>query len=358
MKRWLLALILIAMLAALYSCQDGMPANTTSGSVTDTPISTETNQTADTAAPDAAAEADINKTEFVIYEDRICFISKTSPEVQTMFADAVNALFRSLPEGMRTYLMIVPMRIAFEVPEVQALSSDQKAEIKNIYTAMDSSVTLVDVYYTLSQYAANLNDIYYRTDHHWTHLGSYYAAQAFFEAAGIPYHKIDEYETHDGGEFLGYLEDLANDPYFYDKPDSFIYYTLPGINRETWVYNKNVETGELEKTVTTLFDETRDGFERFIGKNGFSHAVIFGDQNSDRALLLMGDSFSFSITTWFADSFHTIISIDPRYFEGGKESLNALIDEYNVTDALVLVSTSDSAALITYFSYDVQQLTR
>ncbi len=358
MKRWLLALILLAMLAALYSCEDEMLANTTSDSVTGISIGTETNQTADTAATDAPAGTDINKSEIIIYEDRIIFISKTSLEVQTMFADAVNALFRSLPEGVHTYLMVAPMRIAFEVPEVQALSSDQKEEIKNIYTAMDSSVTLVDAYYALSQHTQNLNDIYYRTDHHWTHLGSYYAVQAFFEAAEIPYHKIDEYELHDGGGFLGYLQDLANDPYFYDKPDSFLYYTLPGVSHETWVYRKNVETGKLEKTTTALVDETRDGYEKFIGKNGFSHVVIFGDPNSDRALLLTGNSYSFSVTTWFADNFKYVVLIDPRYFEGGREGIGNLVREYGITDALVLVSTSDSAALTAYFSYDIQQLTQ
>jgi hypothetical protein len=162
--------------------------------------------------------------------------------------------------------------------------------------------------------------------------------------------------VHDGGEFLGYLEDLANDPYFYDHPDRFLYYMLPDGNHDAWVYYKNVETGELEKTVTTVVDETRDGYEKFLGKNGFSHVIILGNQESDRALLLTGNSYSFCITTWLADNFKTVVLVDPRYFEGGKDGIAALIDEYSLTDTLVLVSTSDSAALTAYFSDDIQQM--
>ena len=354
MKKWLLAFVLIALLATLYSCEDEMIDNAVSDSVNGTAISGD--EPAEPQAEDATAETDINKTEFIIYEDRIFFISKTSTEVQNQFADAVNALFRSLPADMGKYLMIAPMRIAFEVEEVQALTSDQKEEIKNIYTAADPSISLVDAYYALSQHTADLNDIYYRTDHHWTHLGSYYAVQAFFEAADIPYHKLSEYEMLDGGEFLGYLEDLANDPYFYDHPDYFLYYMLPDTNHEAWVYYKNVETGELEKTVTTVVDETRDGYEKFVGKNGFSHAVIFGNEESDRVLLLTGNSYAFCTTTWFADDFRTVVLVDPRYFEGGKAGLAGIIAEYGITDTLVLVSTSDSAALTAQFGYYFQQM--
>jgi hypothetical protein len=352
MKKWLLAFVLIAMLMSLYSCAEEKPANTDTGAAS----SSATDAGAADAAETPTAETNINKTEFVIFEDRICFLAKTSVEVQNMFADAANAFFRSLPDGVNKYLMIAPMRIAFEVPELQALSSDQKQEIRNIYTAMDSPVTLVDAYYALSQHAQNLNDIYYRTDHHWTHLGSYYAVQAFFEAAGIPYHKIGEYEKIDGGQFLGYLEDLANDPYFYDHPDTFNYYLLPGVNREAWVYYKNVETGELEKTVTAVLDENRAGYEKFIGRNGFSHAVIFGDAESGRGLLLVGNSYSFCTTTWFSDDFKTVILIDPRYFEGGRQGVEALIGEYGITDVLLLMSTSDSAALTAYFGNAIQLL--
>jgi predicted small lipoprotein YifL len=358
MRKWLAALVLLAMVMSLYACGGETPANTTPDTESSTAIDEETAETAVTTDTVPSAESDINKTEFIVYEDRIFFISKSSPEVETRLTNAINGLFRALPDGQNKYLMVAPMRIAFEVKEVQALSSDQKAEIKNIYLAVDPSVTLVDVYYALEQHAAKLNDIFFRTDHHWTHLGSYYAAQALFEAAGISYHKIGEYEMHDGGEFLGYLEDLANDPYFYDKPDTIQYYLLPGVNREIWTYYKNVETGKLEKTVTTEIDDNRQAYEKFLGANGFSHVIIFGDETSDRSLLLVGNSYSNAISTWLADSYKTVIVVDPRYFVGGKESLVALMNEYNVTDTLVLVSTSDSAALTDYFSYYLELLTR
>ena len=372
MKKLLVPLILLAMLFSLYACGSDTPETTTAdegastaateeATVTAEPLVAETpliEATSDDAKvnPDCSSERDINKTEFVVYEDRIFFISKTSAELEAALADAMNTLFRSLPEEQNKYLMIVPTRVAYEVEEVQALSSDQKSEIKNIYMSIDPSVTLVDAYYALEQHAQNLNDLYFRTDHHWTHLGSYYAAQAFFEAAGMEYHPLGEYEAHDGGEFLGYLEDLANDPYFYDKPDTITYYLLPDTNREEWLYAKNVKTGAVEKTVTTEVDTSRPDYDIFLGVSGFSHAVVFGDDTSDRSLLLIGYSYSNAIATWFADSFKTVIMVDPRYYEDGREGLNELMDEYGVTDILLLISTSDSAALVDNFSNYIGRL--
>lgn len=358
MKKWLAVLLLLAMALFLTSCGGGEPAPT---AAPDESASTAIDETAEEqggALPVTQTETanDLDKTEFIVYEDRIFFISKSSPEVEATLADAMNALFRSLPDSVSKYLMIVPTRIAYEVAEVQELSSDQKAEIKNIYMAIDSTVTLVDAYYALNEHAADLNAIYYRTDHHWTHLGAYYAAQAFFEAAGIAYHPLEDYEPHDGGTFLGYLQDLANDPYFYDKPDSITYYLLPGVNHEEWIYYKNVETGEMEMTETTEVDDTRPAYEKFVGVNGFSHAILFGNEESDRSLLLVGYSFSNAISTWLADSFRTVVLVDPRYYEDGREGLGELMDTYNVTDALLLISTSDSSAVVNNFSSYIGRL--
>lgn len=340
MKRWLAALVLLAVLATLYSCEDEMLASVTSETVAGVSLAV---QTAEPEAEDgtaAGAPVETEREEVIVYEDRILVVLHADESVYKTFSDAVNAIFRWFPEGTRKFLMIAPNRISFEVDELRSLASDQKKEIRDVYMAMDPSITLLDAYYALSLYAGNLNDIFFRTENHWTHLGSYYAAQVFFEAAEIPFHTLDEYVRSEGEPFLGYLQDIVNDPFFYDKPDSLVYYLLPGVDRTGSIFYKSVETGELEETQIREVDLDRRGYGIFLGENGFSHAIISGDPASDRSLLLIGDSYSNAIVTWFADSYKTVILVDPRYFEGGVDALGAFMKDYAITDALVLVSSS------------------
>ncbi len=341
MKKGLVLLLLVVLLATITSCGDEPQTAPATADVTGTSLNANTTAAGKETAQQTAQEAaDTDRIEYFVYKDRILTVADASQKEQKDAVDAVSNLFRKMPEAVNKYLMLSPSRIAFEEDEARAMSQDQQAEIQNIYVSLDSSVILVDAYYALSQHADPLNDIFFRTENHWTQLGAYYAAQAFFDAAGIGYHKLDEYTKYDGGEFLGYLEDVVNDPFFYDKPDTLTYYLLPGINRKATVYIRNEDTGVLENFEVDEVNFEHKGYEIFFWKSGYSHVIVAGNEASDRVLLLVGDSYTNAIGVWLADSFRTVILIDPRYFEGNVTDISAMIAQYGVTDAMVLASSA------------------
>lgn len=337
MKKGLILLLLAVLLATLSSCGDESQTAPTTADVTGTSLNADTAAAGEETGADAD---DTNRTEYFVYKDRILTVSDASQKEQKDAVDAVSNFFRKMPGTVSKYLMLSPSRIAFEEDEAKAMSQDQQAEIQSIYASLDASVIRVDAYYALSQHADPLNDIFFRTENHWTQLGAYYAAQAFFDAAGIAYHKLDEYTRYDGGEFLGYLEDVVNDPDFYDKPDTLTYYLLPGVNRRATVYIRNEDTGVLENFEVDEVNFEHKGYEIYFWRSGYSHVIVAGNEESDRALLVVGDSYINAIGVWLADSFCTVILVDPRYFEGNVADINALIEQYGVTDAMVLASSA------------------
>ena len=111
-----------------------------------------------------------------------------SYSVGEQYAGVVNKFKEALGSDVNVYTMIIPTSCEFYSPEsVKAYCGSQKDNIDYVYSMLKNT-TGVDAYSALKKHVRE--DIYLRTDHHWAPLGAYYAAQAFAEAAGVPFKDI------------------------------------------------------------------------------------------------------------------------------------------------------------------------
>ncbi|MFH1512090.1 MAG: DHHW family protein [Bacillota bacterium] len=284
---------------------------------------------------------DEDNVRVVAYEDRVMFVFLNYFSDEEYLANDANALLLALPETLRKYMMISPGRIAFEVEELKSLVADEREAVRYVQEHLDPAIRFVSVYDAMDRYPGSLNDIFFRLDHHWTQLGAYYAAEAFMDAAGVPYRALDEYTKLEGTPFSGYMYLLSGDETLSEFPDPLTYYLLPGNEyKKAYVYYPNDATGGLELKIHRLLDPAREGYALFLGDFGFSHAIIPGNPDSGRALLLIGGSSTYSIAPWFADNFKTVVLIETRFYEGGAAGLKELIAKYGITDAVLCVSFS------------------
>lgn len=353
MRRLLVLLLTIFMIFALVSC-DNSEDPETQAEPTASPV-----PTSHSMNESIGEKEDSNKkgdsSEYIIVENRILGLFEANEKVSDEYTTKVNNIFNSIPDDINKYLLLVPTRIEFEDSSINQLSDNQQSYIKNVYFKTSNSVKKIDAYYMLSEKAKVVNDIYYRLDHHWTHLGSYYVAEAFFQAAKIPYHTLDEYEVRERKPFRGYLYALLNDTDLYQYPDDLVYYNLPDVVRAQTVYYYGSESEELLIDTGTLIDDTREGYGTFVTRYNYSHVVIEGDETSDRSILVIGDSYMNSFATWLSDNFKTVILVDPRYYKDCNEGIQQLLIDYEITDFLTLNSLDVPPNMI-YFNSSISCL--
>jgi hypothetical protein len=291
-----------------------------------------------------AFASDAEETEYIktiMYEDRVMFVYIDYLPYQEYISRAANTLLTALPGDLNKYMMIVPSRISFEVEELRNIAADGEAAMRYVAENLDPSIVYINASDALRQYTGSLNDIFFRLDHHWTHLGAYYAAEAFMAAAGIEQHTLDEYLVLEGEPFAGYMYLISGDETLFDYPDPLTYYMLPGSENKTAdVYYPAEVTEKPAMETVPLIDLGREGYAAFVDDFGFSQAIIPGDETAERTLLLIGGSSSYSLATWLADNFKTVVLLETRYYEGGEEGILQLIQEYGITDVLLCVSFS------------------
>ena len=278
---------------------------------------------------------EFGETEYAVLDDRIIALFRSDATLQKRYLDTIQMLFSAVPETVNKYLILAPTRVEFEAEDIRACSDGQETAIFDLYFQIEQTAAPIDVHSALEAYAGPLDDIFYRLDDHWTALGGYYAAQAFFEAIHMPYHPIEEYERLAGSDFLGLLFVWRGEPEMRDCPDPLIYYLLPGQEKKETVYRPD-ESGTVRVTEEKIVDPKRGGYYTFIGFSSFSHAVLHGAPESDRVLMIVGDSSMCAFAPWMADSFKTVVLLDPRYFTSGLSGMQALLTEHRVTDFLIL----------------------
>lgn len=249
----------------------------------------------------------------------------------TTYAEALNRFRSELPESVNIYSMVAPTSGEYYLPEKFAeYNASHAKSVDSINSMLSEGITPVDA---ISALALHTDEpIYTRTDHHWQPLGAYYAAQAFAEAAGVPFTDISEMEkvTVDGfvGTMYGYTESasLLNDP------EQFVYYK-PQNDYTTYYY----DTAYNFDYVFPFFIDMPVGssYSTFMG--GDKKIVrIETDVNNGRKLLIFKDSYGNAEVPFYLGSFEEIYVCDMRYFD-----LNAVqfIEEKGITDLLFTMCT-------------------
>lgn len=273
----------------------------------------------------------------LILEDKIVALYIRNQDYMDSIVTSSNQLFALMPKKVHKYMMISPTRIEFENEEMKQYSDSQLESIYEIYAQMKKDVKTVDVY-SMLQYATEqmgIDKIYFKTDHHWTAYGAGFGANALLAAMGKELILPDCYEEINTGNFLGYLAvfhsanvtDMATEPFTY-------YECAP----EIYEYAYGVEGAELsESKYELLVDKERAGYYTFVERS-YQYVVIEGGNKHGGNLLMVNDSYGNAMVPWMAEQFHRIVMIDPRLYEGGKEGVMELVEEYKINDFVIALA--------------------
>ncbi|MDR0570101.1 MAG: hypothetical protein LBG71_02610 [Clostridiales Family XIII bacterium] len=281
-------------------------------------------------------DASFETQEVVILPDRMLEVYKKNQRGCDDYVATMNRIASKVPEDMKVYSMLVPMRIEFEEPAYRSAADPQKDVIEGIYAAYDDKIVTVDAYSQMAEHWGEYE--YFRTDHHWTALGAYYGMRAFSEVAGFTPLEITRYSETVLEGFLGYLYGMAPTPSVKAHPDALCYYMRNRRNNPATLYTYD-ENGNLYGRPGTVFEKYYDG----TGMEPPSYAIflggdcamidIRGDGPRDRVLAVLKDSYGNAFIPWLTPYYSRIIGIDPRQF---KEDLYETLEEKGVTDLLVL----------------------
>ena len=85
-------------------------------------------------------------TNLMLIDGKIMEMFSNKPEVEKQYAQALNNIKSSLPEGIHMYSMLVPTQLEFEDPLYANAQDSQKDCIESIDSMLDEGITPVDVY--------------------------------------------------------------------------------------------------------------------------------------------------------------------------------------------------------------------
>lgn len=272
-------------------------------------------------------------TNLMLIDGKIMEMFSNKPEVEKQYAQALNNIKTSLPEGIHMYSMLVPTQLEFEDPLYANAQDSQKDCIESIDSMLDEGITPVDVYSELQ----NSDDdyLYFRTDHHWTMDGAYCGYRAFMEKTGAEIIEKDKFERIDRDEFFGTLYMKARAQLDDPKKDELFYYDTEKNNdlsikmRVVYEDGSELEYGENSK----LFDEEKDDYLFFLGGDQPLIEITNNSRKSGKTLILIKDSYANALVPWLVNNYKKIILIDPRSYIG---NLNDEIERYKADEVAVV----------------------
>ena len=258
------------------------------------------------------------------------------------FIKGVNAFAEDLGDGIQTYVMVAPTSGEYYCPSNYAgYNASQMEDVEYIAAGLNDNIISVDCVTPLSQHLEE--PIYCRTDHHWQPLGAYYAAQAFAEAAGVPFADISTFEErHVSGGFLGtiYSETMSAD--LLNDPDDFVYY-VPSNDYTAYYYDTSYNFDNIYPFFLKYDQELYPGsaYSTFMGADN-KIVRVETDVDNGRVLAVFKDSYGNAEIPFYMNSFQEIYVLDVRYFD-----LNAVdfLKEHGVTDLLFTMNIHSAAGM-------------
>ena len=257
------------------------------------------------------------------------------------YADLVNRFAEKYPNLNVTNLLI-PKSCAFNSPEgFNDLFQNEQSFITNTYAMMNDSVKKADCIGVLEKHAGEY--MFYRTDHHWTSLGAYYASVAFCNANSIEPLALSDYETVINTGFIGTLYGYSYNP----KPKSLLSnpdYTVGHLPQTG--YDMKYTTSGVTYSGTAINENATSYASMFIcGDQAFTR--IMTDNHNGRKLVVFKESYGNAFVPYMIDYFEEIIVLDIRYDAG---STQGIINDYGITDALIINNVQGAASLQEYLS--------
>ena len=234
------------------------------------------------------------------------------------YADILNAFMGRMPENVRVFSMLAPIRVEFMGERYASSNDSQLDTINMIYELLDERIIRTATYEKLAAHSDEY--IYFRTDHHWTALGAYYAYLSFAEAAGFAPIDISNYIERSIPGFLGSYGRGSRDRNVRDHPDTLYYYELD--NGTAFTRNLFVVPEDL----------SRLSYRVFMGGD-YGKLDYESSNTNGRTLVVVKDSFANALIPWLSPHYERIIVIDPRHHGG---SVTRLLAEFEDADLLFM----------------------
>lgn len=275
-------------------------------------------------------------SDYVHFSDRVLEVYHANEEYTKNGITFIQSFMNILPGSVTKGLILVPTRIAYE-EEALKYSDNPLMTINAIQNSMDSNITMVDVD---SIFQAHREEyLFYRTDGGWTALGAYYVAEQYLKTLGLEIIDINEYNAYKFENYVGIYYLIPDEILDGDDTDYVGYYLRPeGKNQELLTAKVDSDLYETYETPTVAL--SRRGTNIFIAGQ-YSHAVLKGDGNRERNLMVVGDSNAKVFATWMTPYFKNVYVINGAFYQGGKTGFGQIFKDYQVTD-LVMVESIDS----------------
>ncbi|MEF2608100.1 MAG: DHHW family protein [Faecalicoccus sp.] len=234
--------------------------------------------------------------------------------------------------GKASYFLLAPNAVSVQSDKLPSFATplDQNAQIDDYLSKLDASIQKVDVRDSFKEHKNEY--LYYKTDHHWTSLGSYYAYQALSSSMDLGQTEISDYHVYPvSTDFKGTLSGKVGSAFMEDQIDIYV----PKENSE-YIMTDEISRDSSRSIYSMDALHTKDQYTVFLSGNT-GRISLEMDNDSDRHLLLIKDSYANSMIQFLIPHFRTIDIIDPRYYF---EDVSKLLDSQLITDILFLYNSN------------------
>ncbi|MBQ2677069.1 MAG: hypothetical protein IJF54_06705 [Clostridia bacterium] len=262
------------------------------------------------------------------------------------YTNALNKLSAQLNGKAKLYEMVVPTSIGITLDDSikkSVNSSDQKKAIDYMYSRLNTSINVVDIYDTMLNHRNEY--IYFNTDHHWTALGAYYAYEQFMIVAGKEVTPILNYDTVDYDGFLGsFYTDTGKNAALGKNPDTVTAY-LPSKNAKMTITNKS--GGSFSWPIISDVTKSSASYKylTFIGGDNPYSVIHNSDITDGSSCLVVKESFGNAFVPFLTNHYQTVHVIDYRYYN---TKINDFVTKHKVQDVLFInnISATRSKMLV------------
>lgn len=269
-----------------------------------------------------------------VYLTKRGLIEKTS-EVNKKQLDrnlkAINSFKENNPD-LKVGFMLAPNAVSIEKDSLPKSADclDQNKQMDDIYNRIDDSIKKIDLRSTLEKHKDEY--LYYKTDHHWTSLASYYSYQKLASSFKLDKTNKNDYKIYPvANSFEGTLANKTGSMNIKDEIDIYVPKTKTDYVVTDESTNKKSRTIYHSEAL-----ETKDQYAVFMGGNkSLFHINI--DNDSNKHLLLIKDSYANSLIPFLIPEYASITVIDPRYYF---DDYTRLIQNDLITDVLFMYNSN------------------
>jgi len=269
---------------------------------------------------------------YVIFTDRVLEILNVTPAQLLTGGAKISEAMQNVPTGINKCLLVAPSRIAFEEEACPEESADVLTAIRETYSRMPSDVITIDVAEKLSAHEGEY--LYFRTAPSWTAMGAFFGASAYCESSGITPPELLQYRESRFTGYSGVFQAVPEASSLLNFPDYVAFYISDGMTNKQTI-TAHFSTGEYITYDSPSVSQARMGNDIFVG-GYFSHAIIEGDGQDGKIIMIVGDDYAKSFAIWMIPCYERIVIIDPRFYNGSDSDFMNMFDDYRVTDFLIL----------------------